>query len=113
MNNLCIELAKLNPQRSLLSDENSNIGIRQLENAIVMKSDMSATLDFSKSNVGDIRHTKSDKGPIASTVDQKKLRAAERKLAAKKEARGGLYTPDQIPTWNPNVKPSIIVNQMV
>ncbi|KAI9002693.1 P-loop containing nucleoside triphosphate hydrolase protein [Gaertneriomyces semiglobifer] len=54
----------------------------------------------------------SSSGPKTSTVDQRKLRAAEKKLAAKKEARGGLYDPDAIPEWNPDVKPAIIVNQM-
>ncbi|KAI8906368.1 P-loop containing nucleoside triphosphate hydrolase protein [Gorgonomyces haynaldii] len=53
----------------------------------------------------------SNRGPVHSTVDQRKLRNAERKLAEKKEKRGGLYEGEAIPVWNPTVKPAIIVNQ--
>ncbi|KAI8913068.1 P-loop containing nucleoside triphosphate hydrolase protein [Powellomyces hirtus] len=61
--------------------------------------------------VGDIRHGQSTNGPKSTTVDQRKLRAAEKKLA-EKNAKRGLYDPDAIPVWNPDVKPAIIVNQM-
>jgi ATP-binding cassette subfamily F protein 3 len=47
-----------------------------------------------------------------SMVNKEKLRKAEAKLAEKREKRGDneLYQP-QIPKWDPNVKPAIIVNQ--
>ncbi|KAI8928867.1 P-loop containing nucleoside triphosphate hydrolase protein [Entophlyctis helioformis] len=54
----------------------------------------------------------SNRGPASSTVDQRKLRNAEKKLAEKRAARGGIYAGEEIPVWNPNVKPAIIVNQM-
>ncbi|KAJ3195086.1 hypothetical protein HK101_001128 [Irineochytrium annulatum] len=49
-------------------------------------------------------------GPVSSTVDQKKLRKAEMKLASKRAERGDSHV--DIPVWNPNVKPAMIVNQM-
>ncbi|RKO92418.1 P-loop containing nucleoside triphosphate hydrolase protein [Blyttiomyces helicus] len=49
-------------------------------------------------------------GGPSSLVDQRKLRAAEKKLADKRAARG-VFDPDAIPEWNPNVKPAIMVNQ--
>ncbi|KAI8820744.1 P-loop containing nucleoside triphosphate hydrolase protein [Fimicolochytrium jonesii] len=68
-----------------------------------------ASLDVGR-NV-DLRHVQSSSGPKATTVDQRKLRAAEKKLA-EKNAKRGLYDPDAIPVWNPDVKPALIVNQM-
>ncbi|KAJ3131479.1 hypothetical protein HK100_006308 [Physocladia obscura] len=62
----------------------------------------------------DLAHLHSKHGPAASTVDQKKLRKAEMKLASKREERGSknLTYESAIPVWNPNVKPAMIVNQM-
>ncbi|KAI9321176.1 P-loop containing nucleoside triphosphate hydrolase protein [Zopfochytrium polystomum] len=50
-------------------------------------------------------------GPSQSTVDQKKLRKAEMKLASKRAERGA-REQYEIPVWNPNVKPAMIVNQV-
>ncbi|KAI9090078.1 P-loop containing nucleoside triphosphate hydrolase protein [Phlyctochytrium arcticum] len=76
-----------------------------------MNQTLSSTLEFTRSAVTDIRHGTTVSGPKSSTVDQRKLRNAEKKLADKKAARGGLYEGDVIPTWNPDVKPAMVVNQ--
>ncbi|KAJ3025173.1 UNVERIFIED_CONTAM: hypothetical protein HDU68_007403 [Siphonaria sp. JEL0065] len=60
----------------------------------------------------DLAHLQSKNGPQSSTVDQKKLRKAEMKLASKREERGAKGDLYEIPVWNPNVKPAMIVNQM-
>ncbi|KAJ3409701.1 hypothetical protein HDU80_010536 [Chytriomyces hyalinus] len=60
----------------------------------------------------DLAHLQSKNGPQSSTVDQKKLRKAEMKLASKREERGHKADLYEIPVWNPNVKPAMIVNQM-
>ncbi|KAJ3331811.1 ATP-binding cassette sub- F member 3 [Blyttiomyces sp. JEL0837] len=73
---------------------------------------LSKTIEFTAvGRVGDIRHTMSKAGPSGSTVDQKKLRKAELKLASKRAERGAKQEYE-IPVWNPNVKPSMIVNQV-
>lgn len=103
---LCDRLAALSP-----SQKQSIAGVKALDGPVVMAQTVSSTLEFTRSNVGDIRHGHSTNGPKSTTVDQRKLRAAEKKLA-EKNAKRGLYDPDAIPVWNPNVKPAIIVNQM-
>ncbi|KAJ3070472.1 hypothetical protein HDU98_006515 [Podochytrium sp. JEL0797] len=61
----------------------------------------------------DLAHLASKNGPQGgSTVDQKKLRKAEMKLASKREERGAKGDLYEIPVWNPNVAPAMIVNQM-
>lgn len=51
----------------------------------------------------------STRGPQQSTVDLKKLRNAERKIEEKRKQRE--FNGEIIPEWNPNVAPSMIVNQ--
>ncbi|TPX64399.1 hypothetical protein SpCBS45565_g05914 [Spizellomyces sp. 'palustris'] len=105
---LCEKLAALTPS---VKQSLAHGGVVALDGPVVMNQTVSTTLEFTRSNIGDIRHGHSTNGPKSSTVDQRKLRAAEKKLAEKKAARGGLYDPDAIPVWNPDVKPAIIVNQ--
>ncbi|KAJ1566710.1 hypothetical protein HK405_008747, partial [Cladochytrium tenue] len=83
-------------------------GARKLAASVQMDSLMSRTLETTA--VGDIRHIMSKAGPQQTTVDQKKLRKAELKLASKRAERGARQEYE-IPVWNPNVRPSMIVNQ--
>ncbi|KAI8837593.1 P-loop containing nucleoside triphosphate hydrolase protein [Chytridium lagenaria] len=105
---LCAELA------SLLGNKSSNgstDGARKLESSINMNTNSLGAMDIHAPNrVGDIRHVMSKAGPTSTTVDQKKLRKAEMKLASKRAERGDKAL--DIPTWNPNVKPAMVVNQV-
>ncbi|KAJ3169515.1 ATP-binding cassette sub- F member 3 [Geranomyces variabilis] len=102
---LCDRLAALTPAPKAAF----GYGVIALDGPLVMS--QTGVADTFRSEVGDFRHTQSSSGPKGSTVDQRKLRAAEKKLA-EKNAKRGLYDPDAIPVWNPDVKPAIIVNQM-
>ncbi|KAJ3219030.1 hypothetical protein HDU67_003020 [Dinochytrium kinnereticum] len=105
---LCSELA------SLLGTDTAGVqteGAKKLASSVHMNSSATGSMDIhAPVKVGDIRHVMSRAGPTATTVDQKKLRKAEMKLASKRAERGdkGL----DIPTWNPHVKPSMVVNQV-
>ncbi|KNC97004.1 uncharacterized protein SPPG_07820 [Spizellomyces punctatus DAOM BR117] len=81
---LCEKLAALTPstKQSL-----AHGGVVALDGPVVMNQTVSTTLEFTRANIGDIRHGHSTNGPKSSTVDQRKLRAAEKKLAEKKAAR--------------------------
>ncbi|KAI8902402.1 P-loop containing nucleoside triphosphate hydrolase protein [Globomyces pollinis-pini] len=74
-----------------------------------MHSSTSNTVTFG-AKAGDIRHGQSNRGPNQSTVDQRKLRNAEKKIEEKRKARG-LYNGEVIPEWNPGMAPSMVVNQ--
>jgi ATP-binding cassette subfamily F protein 3 len=54
---------------------------------------------------GDIRHAHTSNR--RTVVDLKKLKNAERKLKTKSQKRNGI----EIEEWNPNMKPSMVVNQ--
>ncbi|KAJ3051263.1 hypothetical protein HK097_007748 [Rhizophlyctis rosea] len=106
---LCDRLAALAPNNGKSSRSNGEV--LALNGPVVMSQQMSSTIDLENKRRVDLTHTQTAKGPSSSTVDQKKLRAAEKKLAEKRAARGA-FDPDAIPEWNPNVKPAIIVNQI-
>ncbi|KAH6559789.1 hypothetical protein BASA60_000437 [Batrachochytrium salamandrivorans] len=108
---LCQRIADLNP-----SSQHANTAmlgqVRALESSMTMSHSTSSTLELTQApRAGDIRHVMSSRGPSSSLVDQRKLLNAERKIAEKRAARGGYTGEETIPTWNPNVKPAIIVNQ--
>ena len=87
-------------------------GVRTLQSSMTMQQNVSATLELTQgSKVGDIRHTMTSRGPASSTVDQRKLRNAEKKIAEKRAARGGYAGPEDVPIWNPASQPAIVVNQ--
>ncbi|KAJ3272231.1 hypothetical protein HDV01_005885 [Terramyces sp. JEL0728] len=96
---LCKELAR---------DEQEDEGAVELSEKIQMHASMSETIVFQK-KVGDIRHGMSSRGPQQSTVDLKKLRNAERKIEEKRKQRE--FNGEIIPEWNPNMAPSMVVNQ--
>ncbi|KAJ3103751.1 hypothetical protein HDU96_009158 [Phlyctochytrium bullatum] len=106
---LCTQLSNLYGDQT--SSSNS-LEAKKLETSVHMNSvALGPSMDIhAPTSVGDIRHVMSRAGPTSTTVDQKKLRKAEMKLASKRAERGdrGL----DIPTWNPNVKPAMIVNQV-
>ncbi|KAJ3095632.1 hypothetical protein HDU97_006759 [Phlyctochytrium planicorne] len=109
---LCEELSKLLGTDASGDEIQPVDGARKLASSVQMNLTSGSNLDIhAPSKVGDIRHVMSRAGPSGSTVDQKKLRKAELKLASKRAERGdkGLF---EIPTWNPLVKPAMIVNQV-
>lgn len=61
----------------------------------------------------DIRHGQTRIRSVNTTVDSRKLRKAELKIEAKRQARGAmdLYEGQPVPVWNPLKKPDIVVNQ--
>ncbi|KAJ3043712.1 hypothetical protein HDV00_004485 [Rhizophlyctis rosea] len=106
---VCDRLAALSPNNAKGSRSNGG-EVLALNGPVVMSQSMSSTMGLEGGRRVDLTHTQSSKGPMQSTVDQKKLRAAEKKLAEKRAARGAADL--DIPVWNPNVKPAIIVNQL-
>jgi hypothetical protein len=104
--NLCSELSRMFNTNT----ENNEDGERKLDESIQIG--LSAVHDTIQigGNVGDIRHTMSNRGPERSLVDQRKLRNAERKIEEKRKARG-TYNGEIIPEWNPSQAPQMVVNQ--
>jgi hypothetical protein len=100
------------------SHDSSSTDAKKLEASVSMTQDLldsnETAYDLHGMPVkrGDIRHVNSKAGPAISTVDQKKLRKAELKLASKRAERGAKADQYEIPVWNPNVKPTMLVNQM-
>ncbi|KAK6098634.1 hypothetical protein MT418_000133 [Batrachochytrium dendrobatidis] len=105
---LCQRFADMNS-----SNKTSKSGeVKALESSMTMSQTTSNTLELTQApKAGDIRHIMSSRGPGTSLVDQRKLLNAEKKIAEKRAARGGYTGEEDIPVWNPNVKPAIIVNQ--
>lgn len=97
---LCAELSRL--------DNNKKSEVIQLKESVQMDSFID-TVKFG-SKVGDIRHGMSNRGPAKTTVDLRKLRNAEKKIDQKRKERG-TYMGEEIPEWNPNQAPSMVVNQ--
>jgi ATP-binding cassette subfamily F protein 3 len=97
---LCVELSSL--------DTNKKSEVIQLDKSVQMDS-FTDTVKFG-SKVGDIRHGMSTRGPAKTTVDLRKLRNAEKKIDQKRKERG-TYLGEEIPEWNPNQAPSMVVNQ--
>ena len=102
---LCQSIAQKRGTSSLSKEQ----GPQELSQRIQMSGLTSNTLSFTQNRVVDIRHGSTK--IVNSQVDQKKLKLAEKKLAEKRLARG-LLAQDEIPVWNPDVKPAIIVNQL-
>jgi ATP-binding cassette subfamily F protein 3 len=119
---LCARISQIvKPPSSISSGETSNNESAKRLDSSVNLLEPAYNQDLLDLNapgkIGDIRHIMSKTGPSMTTVDQKKLRKAELKLASKRAERVGkkddLYeSANGIPIWNPNVKPSMIINQM-
>ena len=81
-----------------------------LSEKVTMAGLMSNTISFTQGSKVDIRHGSTK--IVKSQVDQRKLLLAERKLASKRAERTvNAEYESAIPTWNPDVKPAIVVNQ--
>lgn len=81
-----------------------------LSQKVTMSGLMSNTISFTQNSKVDIRHGSTK--IVKSQVDQRKLLVAEKKLALKRAERTvNAEYESAIPTWNPNVKPAIVVNQ--
>ncbi|KAJ3348872.1 ATP-binding cassette sub- F member 3 [Entophlyctis luteolus] len=113
---LCEQLAALfaPPTSALSSSSSVLLQNNSSNNSHARKLETLAALGLATSVASktDLAHLQSKNGPVASTVDQTKLRKAELKLASKREERGAKGDLYEIPVWNPNVKPAMIVNQM-
>ena len=108
INSVCIAIANIQNKSQNAVDTQ----IKLLESSITIDMGSDTIEIISKRDIGDIRHGFTMRN-TASTVDQRKLRNAEKKILEKKAARGGiLYEGEIIPEWTPDSKPAIVVNQM-
>jgi ATP-binding cassette subfamily F protein 3 len=81
-----------------------------LSEKVTMAGLMSNTISFTQNSKVDIRHGSTK--IVKSQVDKKKLLLAEKRLALKRAERTvNAEYESAIPTWNPDVKPAIVVNQ--
>ncbi|KAJ3205563.1 ATP-binding cassette sub- F member 3, partial [Dinochytrium kinnereticum] len=103
--------AKLAPLLGSDAAEVEVEGDKKLASSVRIESSDPGLMDIhAPVKVGDIRHVMSRARPAAMTVDQKKLRKAEMKLASKRAERGGKGS--DVPRWSPHVKASMVVNQV-
>ena len=83
-----------------------------LSEKVTMSGLMSNTISFTQNSKVDIRHGSTK--IVKSQVDKKKLLLAEKRLALKRAERTvNAEYESAIPTWNPDVKPAIVVNQYI
>jgi hypothetical protein len=81
-----------------------------LSEKVTMTGLISNTISFTQNSKVDIRHGSTK--IVKSQVDQKKLLLAEKRLALKRAERTvNAEYESAIPTWDPDVKPAIVVNQ--